>query len=87
MHSQPSFETLSHPPSGNADEVAKSLFEAQDKAKALFENTMLTYYDQSEDRRIADDDVVYLDFGPVFEAWEFISSTSGAGSAAFARNC
>ena len=37
MHSQPSFETLSHPPSGNADRVAKSLLEAQDKAKALFE--------------------------------------------------
>jgi Xaa-Pro dipeptidase len=34
------------------------------------ENTMLGYYDQPEDRRIADDDVVYLDFGPVFDAWE-----------------
>jgi Xaa-Pro aminopeptidase len=34
------------------------------------ENTMMGYYDQPADRRIADDDVVYLDFGPVFEAWE-----------------
>jgi Xaa-Pro aminopeptidase len=34
------------------------------------ENTMLTYYDEPEDRRIAEDDVVYLDFGPVFESWE-----------------
>lgn len=114
MHSQTSFESLLDPPAGNADKVAKSLLEAQDKAKALFEevvsramiapgkleselseeihelacsrfalrrhwhkriarageNTMLTYYDQPEDRRIAEDDVVYLDFGPVFEAWE-----------------
>ena len=96
------------------DEVAKSLIEAQEKARALFaevvaggliapgkleselssdihhlardrfglrrhwhkrvaragENTMLTYHDEPEDRRIAADDVVYLDFGPVFEAWE-----------------
>jgi Xaa-Pro aminopeptidase len=33
-------------------------------------NTLLTYYDHAEDRRITDDDIVYLDFGPVFEAWE-----------------
>ena len=33
-------------------------------------NTMLTYHDEAADRRIADDDVVYLDFGPVFEEWE-----------------
>lgn len=33
-------------------------------------NTLLTYYDDPADRRIADDDIVYLDFGPVFEAWE-----------------
>jgi Xaa-Pro dipeptidase len=33
-------------------------------------NTLLTYYDESTDRRITDDDIVYLDFGPVFEAWE-----------------
>jgi Xaa-Pro dipeptidase len=33
-------------------------------------NTVLTYYDDPEDRRIADDDIIYLDFGPVFEAWE-----------------
>jgi Xaa-Pro aminopeptidase len=96
------------------DEVAQSLIEAQDKARALFaevvagglivpgkleselstdihhlarerfglrrhwhkriaragENTMTTYYDEPEDRRISGDDVVYLDFGPVFEAWE-----------------
>jgi Xaa-Pro dipeptidase len=33
-------------------------------------NTLLTYHDESADRRIADDDIVYLDFGPVFEEWE-----------------
>jgi Xaa-Pro aminopeptidase len=33
-------------------------------------NTLLTYYDEPPDRRIAADDVVYLDFGPVFNAWE-----------------
>lgn len=33
-------------------------------------NTLLTYYDECPDRRIAGDDIVYLDFGPVFEAWE-----------------
>ena len=33
-------------------------------------NTLLTYYDESVDRRITADDIVYLDFGPVFEAWE-----------------
>jgi Xaa-Pro aminopeptidase len=114
MHNQSSFESFLNPPGGNADKAAKSLLEAQEKAKALFEevvsramiapgkleseltneihelarsrfgvrrhwhkriarageNTMLTYYDKAEDRRIADDDVVYLDFGPVFEAWE-----------------
>jgi Xaa-Pro aminopeptidase len=114
MHNQSSFESFLNPPGGNADKAAKSLLEAQEKAKALFEevvsramiapgkleseltneihelarsrfgvrrhwhkriarageNTMLTYYDQAEDRRIADDDVVYLDLGPVFEAWE-----------------
>lgn len=33
-------------------------------------NTLLTYYDESADRRITGDDIVYLDFGPVFEDWE-----------------
>jgi len=33
-------------------------------------NTLLTYYDEPADRRIEADDIVYLDFGPVFEAWE-----------------
>lgn len=33
-------------------------------------NTLLSYYDDSTDRRIAEDDIVYLDFGPVFEDWE-----------------
>jgi Xaa-Pro aminopeptidase len=33
-------------------------------------NTLLTYHDGDSDRRITDDDVVYLDFGPVFEEWE-----------------
>jgi len=33
-------------------------------------NTMLTYHDEPKDRRIEDDDIVYLDFGPVFEEFE-----------------
>ncbi len=33
-------------------------------------NTLLTYHDGDSDRRIGNDDIVYLDFGPVFEAWE-----------------
>jgi Xaa-Pro aminopeptidase len=33
-------------------------------------NTLLTYHDEPADRRIARDDIVYLDFGPVFDAWE-----------------
>ena len=33
-------------------------------------NTLLTYYDDPSDRRIAEDDIVYLDFGPLFESWE-----------------
>lgn len=33
-------------------------------------NTLLTYSQECEDRRIGDDDIVYLDFGPVFEEWE-----------------
>jgi Xaa-Pro dipeptidase len=33
-------------------------------------NTLLTYHDEGADRRITEDDIVYLDFGPVFDAWE-----------------
>jgi Xaa-Pro aminopeptidase len=33
-------------------------------------NTLLSYHDPAADRRIVDDDIVYLDFGPVFEEWE-----------------
>jgi Xaa-Pro dipeptidase len=33
-------------------------------------NTMLSYYDEPADRRITADDIVYLDFGPIFEDWE-----------------
>jgi len=33
-------------------------------------NTLLTYHDPPSDRRLLADDIVYLDFGPVFEAWE-----------------
>ena len=33
-------------------------------------NTLLTYHDEAVDRRIEADDIVYLDFGPVFEEWE-----------------
>jgi Xaa-Pro dipeptidase len=34
------------------------------------ENTLLAYYDEPPDRRIGTDDVVYLDFGPLFDEWE-----------------
>ena len=33
-------------------------------------NTLQTYYDECADRRITGDDIVYLDFGPVFDEWE-----------------
>jgi Xaa-Pro aminopeptidase len=33
-------------------------------------NAVLSYYDDPPDRRTTDDDVVYLDFGPLFEEWE-----------------
>lgn len=33
-------------------------------------NTVLTYHDAPPDRRIGSDDVVYLDFGPLFGEWE-----------------
>ncbi len=33
-------------------------------------NTLLTYYEESADRRIAADDIVFLDLGPVFDSWE-----------------
>jgi Xaa-Pro dipeptidase len=33
-------------------------------------NTVTTYHQDPPDRRIEEDDVVYLDFGPVFEQWE-----------------
>ena len=33
-------------------------------------NTVFTYYDDAPDRRLEANDVVYLDFGPVFERWE-----------------
>jgi Xaa-Pro dipeptidase len=33
-------------------------------------NTLLGYYDEAPDRRLGEDDVVYLDFGPVFDEWE-----------------
>ena len=33
-------------------------------------NSVLTYHDDAADRRIADDDIVYLDFGPLFDEWE-----------------
>ena len=33
-------------------------------------NTLLTYHARPPDRRLAADDVVYLDFGPLFNAWE-----------------
>ena len=33
-------------------------------------NTLLSYHAEPPDRPIAEDDVVYLDFGPIFEEWE-----------------
>jgi Xaa-Pro aminopeptidase len=33
-------------------------------------NTLLTYHDDPADRRMTADDIVYLDFGPVFDDWE-----------------
>jgi Xaa-Pro dipeptidase len=33
-------------------------------------NTLFPYADNPPDRLVADDDIVFLDFGPVFEAWE-----------------
>ena len=33
-------------------------------------NTMLTYFDDPPDRRLEEDDMAYLDFGPVFGDWE-----------------
>lgn len=45
------------------------------------ENTLLTFHDQPPDRRIGIDDVVYLDFGPVFDAWEAdVGRTYAVGS-------
>jgi Xaa-Pro aminopeptidase len=33
-------------------------------------NTVLTYHSNPPDRRTTEDDIVYLDFGPLFEEWE-----------------
>ena len=33
-------------------------------------NKLLSYHDDPPDRRTGEDDVVYLDFGPLFEEWE-----------------
>lgn len=33
------------------------------------DNTLLTYHDEPPDWRIGADDVVYLDFGPLFGEW------------------
>jgi Xaa-Pro aminopeptidase len=33
-------------------------------------NTLLTFYDEPPDRVITEDDIVYLDFGLVFEEWD-----------------
>jgi Xaa-Pro dipeptidase len=33
-------------------------------------NTVLTYHDNPPERRVGEDDVVYLDLGPLFEEWE-----------------
>jgi Xaa-Pro aminopeptidase len=33
-------------------------------------NTLFSYHDDPADRRLGADDIVYLDFGPVFDDWE-----------------
>ncbi|CAN5640286.1 M24 family metallopeptidase [soil metagenome] len=33
-------------------------------------NTVATFHDPTEDLMIADDDILFLDFGPVFDDWE-----------------
>jgi Xaa-Pro dipeptidase len=33
-------------------------------------NTLLTYHEEAPDRPLAEDDILFLDFGPVFEDWE-----------------
>jgi Xaa-Pro aminopeptidase len=33
-------------------------------------NTLLTYHDEAPERQIGADDIIYLDFGPVFDEWE-----------------
>ena len=33
-------------------------------------NTLLPYRENPPDRKIADDDIVFCDFGPIFEQWE-----------------
>ncbi len=33
-------------------------------------STLLGYYDEAADRRLGEDETVFLDFGPVFESWE-----------------
>jgi Xaa-Pro dipeptidase len=33
-------------------------------------NTLLGYYDDAQERELEADDVVYLDFGPLFDEWE-----------------
>lgn len=33
-------------------------------------NTLLTYFDEGPDRRLQTDDILFLDFGPVFDGWE-----------------
>lgn len=33
-------------------------------------NTLTGYYDEPPDRRIGEDEILYVDLGPVFEAWE-----------------
>ena len=33
-------------------------------------NTLATFYDETQDRVLAADDIVFIDLGPVFEGWE-----------------
>ena len=60
--------------SGEIHELARSQFGCRrhwhKKIARAGANTLLTYHDAAPERRIAADDIVYLDFGPVFEEWE-----------------
>jgi Xaa-Pro dipeptidase len=60
--------------SGEIHELARRRFGVQrhwhKRIARAGPNTLLGYHDECADRQIDADDIVYLDFGPVFESWE-----------------